>query len=126
MPLQLNAVLPTLELALEITLSIKGHPAEVAGRLTLESLGTFDRAMMWITLTVDVELLVTGKSSVAGLEAVRALLCDGYVSTLLALGSRAQDVLRLPPREDVGVIRAISGIGRRGLRARCHCLRNAG
>ena len=119
-------MLPTLEVALEITLSIKGHPAEVAGCLRLEELGTLDRATMRITMAVEVELLLTGKSSVAGLAAVRALLRDGLVSTLLALGSRAQDVLRLPAREEVGVIRAISGIGRRSRRARCKCRRNAG
>ena len=81
---------------------------------------------MWITLAVNFELLLTGTSAVAGLAALRALLQDGLVSTLLALGSLAQDVLRLPPREEVGVIRAISGIGTRSRRARCHCLCSVG
>ena len=90
-------MLPTLDAALEITISIKGHLAQVAGRLRLDYFGMLYQAAMRITFAVEVKLLLTDKSAVAGLAAVRTLLRNGLVSTLLAPGRRAQDVPRFPP-----------------------------
>ena len=66
---------------------------------------------MSITLTVEVELFLPGKGAVAGRAARRALLFNWLVSIFYMLGIRAQDLARLPPREEARRSRRSAGSG---------------
>ena len=71
-------------------------------------------------------MLLKDEIAVAGLTTVVALLGDGDFLTLVALFIRAQDLLRLSPREDIGMFQGIGGIGRISRLIKLHCRRNAG